>query len=141
MESERLPPHIVLYDGHCGLCDRSVQWLLDRDPAGALSFAPLEGPTAAAIRARHPEIPAAIDSVLFVERAGGTERVLWRSRAVLTALRHVHSRWRFLTILRFVPAVLLDVGYRFVAAIRLKVWGRLDACRVPRPEERARFLP
>lgn len=138
---ENLPPRIVLYDGHCGLCDKSVQWLLARDPSGALHFAALQGPTAASIRARHPEIPRTIDSVLFVERRGARELVRWRSRAVLAALAHVQSPWRHARVLGVIPAPLLDLGYRLIARVRLAIWGRLDVCRVPRPEERARFLP
>ncbi|MBK7756242.1 MAG: DUF393 domain-containing protein [Deltaproteobacteria bacterium] len=38
-----LPPLVVLYDGVCGLCDKSVQWLMDHDPQGRFHFTPLQG--------------------------------------------------------------------------------------------------
>jgi len=44
--------HVVFYDGVCGLCDRSVQFLLARDRERVLHFAPLQGPTAAAVLGR-----------------------------------------------------------------------------------------
>ena len=56
-DAPSLPPRLVLYDGMCGLCDKSVQWLLDHDPDGKLRFAPLQGPTAASILERHPSLP------------------------------------------------------------------------------------
>lgn len=138
---EPLPvPRLVLYDGVCGLCDKSVQWLLDNDPEGRLRFAPLQGETAAAVLARHPEVEE-IDSILFVEREGDEERVYWRSRALFRIAAHLQTRWRALRLLRIFPAFLTDLGYRLVAKIRYRVWGKLDSCRVPTPDERARFLP
>jgi hypothetical protein len=57
---------VVLYDGVCGLCARSVRWILRHEPPGTrlLQFAPLQGPTAEAFRARFPRIPTSIDSVV-----------------------------------------------------------------------------
>jgi predicted DCC family thiol-disulfide oxidoreductase YuxK len=136
-----LPPRLVLYDGVCGLCDHTVQWLLDHDPAGRLSFAPLQGETAAAVRARHPELPHDLDSVILVEQGGAGERLWWRSAAVFRLAGHIGGVWGLLRHLGLLPAALTDLGYRFVAAVRYRVFGVREACRLPRPEERARFLP
>lgn len=139
--SETLPPRLVLYDGVCGLCDKSVQWLLEHDPTGRLVYAPLEGPTAAAVLERH-DLPGGLDSIVFVERDElGIERVHWRSRAILRIVSHLPGGWRRLSWLRVFPALLTDLGYRFVAAVRYRIWGKLDVCRVPREDQRARFLP
>jgi predicted DCC family thiol-disulfide oxidoreductase YuxK len=131
----------VLFDGRCGLCDATVRWLLARDRRGALRFAPLEGRVAAAVRLRHPELPAADETVVLVERPGtDCERVHVRSRAVIEAVGRLGGPWRAVRLLRAVPAVLLDPLYRFVARRRERWFGRLAACRVPGPGERARFL-
>ena len=45
-----LPPRIVLFDGVCVFCERSVGWLLKHDRDRRLHFAPLQGATAAALR-------------------------------------------------------------------------------------------
>lgn len=139
-DSPELPPRLVLYDGICGLCDLAVQWLLARDPKGALFFAPLQGATARRVLGRHPELPKGTDSILFVERDGASERLSWRSRALVRIARHLQGPARHLSLLRFVPAFLADLGYRLVARVRYRIWGRREACRVPSPEERARFL-
>ncbi|HEY7723742.1 MAG TPA: DCC1-like thiol-disulfide oxidoreductase family protein, partial [Anaeromyxobacteraceae bacterium] len=60
-----LPPRIVLYDGACALCTGSVAWLVARDRGGLLRFAPLQGPTAARLRARDARIPAGLDGVVL----------------------------------------------------------------------------
>ncbi len=138
---DALPPRLVLYDGICGLCDRSVQWLLSHDPDGKLHYAPLQGDTAAALRARFPEIPSEVETIVFVERAGEGERVYLRSRAAFRIARHLPGPWRVLAWLAVLPRVLTDLVYRAVARVRYRIWGQLEQCRVPRPGERARFLP
>lgn len=140
-DADSPPSVLVLYDGLCGMCDQTVQWLLDKDRDRRLHFAPLDGSTAAALRARHPQIPDRCDSILVAERVGGAERVYWRSRAVMEVLRYLPRPWSWLALARWLPTFLLDLGYRLVARVRYRIFGRLDACRVPLPEERARFLP
>ena len=135
------PARLVLYDGVCGLCDRTVQWLLENDTEGNLQFAPLQGQTAAAILARHPEVPEGTDSVLFVELIDDEERVTWRSRAIFNMCRYLQNGWQYLAWMSALPAPLSDLFYRFIASIRYSVWGKLDACRVPDAHEKARFLP
>jgi predicted DCC family thiol-disulfide oxidoreductase YuxK len=134
------PAFILLFDGECGFCDGAVRWLLARDPLGRLRFAPLQGETAAALRARHPQIPGDLDTAVLVERAGGDERVHLRSQAVLRTLALVQSPWRHAAWLRVLPRWLVDAAYRAFARRRYRWFERLDACRVPTPEERARFL-
>jgi len=131
----------VFFDGRCGLCDAAVAWLLRRDRRGALRFAPLEGPLAAVVRGRHPELPDADETMVLVERpATAAERVSVRSRAALGILVALGGAWRLLAVLRALPAWLLDPPYRFVARRRARWFGRLPACRVPTAGERAWFL-
>ena len=132
---------IVLYDGLCGFCDGAVQWLLARDRAGALRFAALQGETAAAVRARHPELPAGTDSILYVIGEGAGERLLWSSSAALEICAALPAPWRALRHLRLVPRPLRDLGYALVARLRYHIAGRREACRLPSAAERARFLP
>lgn len=136
-----MSPPVVLYDGLCGFCDVSVQWILRHDAKGQFRFAALGGETATAIHARHPEIPRDLDSILLVEDDDGAERVTWHSRAVFGIARRLGGAWRVLAWFGVLPAFLTDLGYRAFARIRYRVWGRRDSCRIPRPEERSRFLP
>jgi predicted DCC family thiol-disulfide oxidoreductase YuxK len=128
---------LVLYDGTCGLCARSVRWILAHERDHAIRFAPLQGPTAARLRARYPEIPTSIESVVYI--SGG--RAHLRSKALLHAARHLRAPWRWGHALRWLPGGVLDLGYRAVAALRYRIWGHADACGLVTPEQRARFLP
>lgn len=132
---------VVLYDGECGFCDASVQWLLAHDPTGRYRFAPLQGDTAAAIRARHPELPKDLDSIVLVEGPPGEEHAVWRSEAIFRICAQLPGAWRAISWFGVLPRFITDAGYRIFARLRYHVWGRLEACRVPSAAERARFLP
>lgn len=118
-----------------------MRFLLARDRMRTLRFAPLEGPTAAEVRARHPALPPLDETVLLVESPGTpAERVRVRSDAALAILARLGGAWRLATFLRVVPRPLRDAGYRFVARRRTRWFGRLEACRLPPADERERFL-
>jgi predicted DCC family thiol-disulfide oxidoreductase YuxK len=131
---------LVLFDGVCGFCDASVRWLMDRDPDGRLHFAPLQGPLAAALRARHGEIPEDVDTFVYVEIRDGAECVALRSRAIIAVCAQLDPRPGWLRWLRLVPRPLADIGYRVFASLRYRLFGKSDACRVPSAEERSRFF-
>ena len=135
------PPLLVLYDGLCGFCDASVQWLLDHDRDRRLRYAPLQGETARAILARHPEIPPDLDSIILVEQPpGGAERLRWHSDAIARIAAELPAPWRWGAAMRLIPRPLRDLGYRLVARLRYHIWGRKESCRIPSPKERALFL-
>ena len=136
MTRTNTPGPLVLYDGECGLCHRSVRFMLARD-GGRVWYAPLQGETAARLRARHPEIPQTLESVVLVEHG----RVHLRSKAFLYVARYLDPPWRWAYALRWLPAALLDLAYNGIARVRYRVWGRLDRCRVPTTDERAKLLP
>lgn len=129
---------ILLYDGVCGLCARSVRWILSHERDHVIQFAPLQGETAAALRARYPRIPDELSTVVLVDPDAG--RVHLRSKAFVHAARHLRAPWRWLYAFRFVPGFLPDLGYRVVARLRYRLFGRKDACELPAPDQRARFL-
>lgn len=134
-------PAWVLYDGTCGLCDRSVQWLLRRDRRAALRFARLEGPIGEEVRARHPRLPDAEETLLLVVSPRGIdERVYCRSAAAVRAVASLGGRFGGVKLLLLVPPALRDALYSWVARNRRRWFGRLESCRVPTPEERSRFL-
>lgn len=104
-----------------------------------LRYAPLQGETAARLRALHPSIPEAhdLDTAVFVDEG----RVYLRSRAVFAACALLSWPWRALAAFAWLPAPLTDLGYRAVARVRYSVFGKADACRIPAPEEQELFLP
>ena len=139
---DALPLHLVLYDGECGLCSRVVRSLIAADQRGVLHFAPLQGPTAAALRARRVDIPDELDSVLYVDRSTGGEVVSERAAAVIRLGRLLGGRWGLAsTLLALLPRPLADAAYDAVARRRHRFGRDGDVCGLAPPAVRARFLP
>lgn len=107
---------------------------------GTLRFARLEGPLGTALRSRHPELTT-IDSLLWYEPAtpSSPERLLWRSRGALRVARYLGGIWALLASLgALVPRPLRDAVYDWIARHRHAL--AADACLVPTPQQKARFL-
>jgi predicted DCC family thiol-disulfide oxidoreductase YuxK len=130
-----LPDRIVLFDGICGFCNLTVDFLLRRDPAGLLKFAPLQGSTAT--RLIPTEVRDRLDTMAYYRQG----QVYYRTGAVVRVLRDLGGLWAALgTTLWLIPSPLRDTGYRCISAVRYRLFGQHDSCRMPTSEERDRFL-
>jgi len=134
---ENMQPTIVFYDGLCGLCDGFVQFCLEEDTKHVLRFATLQG--ALAKETLGSEVAALALETIAVRTTDG--RTLERSAAVLYVLRQLGGMWRVFGVAgRVFPGPVRDLVYRGVAKNRYRIFGKLDACRIPTPAERAQFL-
>lgn len=142
---------LVIFDGHCGLCNRSVRWLLRRDRRDRLRFVPSESVKVSDLLARHGfgAPPSAVGSgavipgtILVVRDFGGpAEQILARSEAVLALLCELPRPWPAVArTLGRIPRPLRDLGYRLIAHWRYRIWGRLESCPLPAEEARQRYL-
>lgn len=127
--------HIVLFDGVCNLCNGAVNFIIDHDPQHRFRYASLQSDTGRQLLARHPEL-AGIDSIVLL----ADNRVWVKSDAVLQIARYLPGAWRWLAAFRWLPRVLRDGLYDWVARNRYRLFGRSEACRIPTPELRALFL-
>ena len=135
-----IPPgaNVLFIDGECIICNRFVSFILAHDPRGLFHFAHLQGALANDVLRRYGRDPAAIDSIYVLVGAGtADERLYWDGRAA----RAIWPRlfW-FAGVLDWVPVPVLDFCYRAFAKRRYRLFGKLEACRVPTATERARFL-
>jgi predicted DCC family thiol-disulfide oxidoreductase YuxK len=129
---------VVLFDGTCAFCERSVIFVARRDPRGRFCFAPSQSPQAEALLARHGVSRASARSIILVQDG----RVYLRSDAALRIAAGLTFPWSGLRVLLAVPRPIRDAVYRGVAAVRHRLAGSSNACEVPPPALRARlFLP
>ncbi len=134
-------PFVVLYDGICGLCNRTVQFLLKRDRRGRFRYAALQNAFARGLLARHGVDAADLNTVyLVLDAAGPNERLLPKARAVLRMLRELGGFWRVVSWLGVLPSGLLNGGYDFIARRRYRWWGKYESCPLPSKAQRERFL-
>lgn len=133
---------LILFDGVCALCNRSVQTLVEADKEGALRFAPLQGETARPILARHGVSGTDFESLVLVEGFGTDgERIHQKSEAALRTLTFLGGFWRVISWLRVVPRPMRDFVYDCIARNRYRWFGQLESCRRPESHWAQRFLP
>jgi predicted DCC family thiol-disulfide oxidoreductase YuxK len=133
--------HLVLFDGVCGLCNGLVQFVLPRDRDRTFDFAPLQSATGRTWLERFQRNPDNLETLVVVtDYRTDTPAVRTRADAALFVVRALRQPWRLLGILRMLPARVLDVGYNVIARRRYRWFGRYDACVLPPPEQRARFI-
>lgn len=126
---------VVFFDGLCGLCNHSVNWLLAHDPNRRLRFAPLQGTLAG--RVLSPQLRERLDTLVFLRNGS----IYVRTAAVSRILMTLGGPWAALgALLWIIPSPLRDLGYRIVSRLRYRLFGKHDACRLPSPAERAVFL-
>ncbi len=130
---------VLLYDGDCAFCARSVRFLLEHDPDGTARVAAREGPAGRALLAGHPDARSA-DSLVWVERRTTGARALVRYRALLAIGRYLGGGWRVLAAFgRAIPPSIGDHAYDVIARHRRRLAGP-GACVVFTPAERRRVL-
>lgn len=126
--------NIVFFDGVCGFCNKSVDFLLRVDGRRTLFFSPIQGETAK--RILPTERRENVDTISFFD---GTQ-LFYRTTALLKIAKALGGVWLVFYPLIVVPPTWRDLAYDWVARRRYRWFGKRDACRMPSPQERARFL-
>ena len=128
-------PPLLVFDGACGFCSRSVQFILRHEQDHSLLFVPRDSELGQDLR-RHYHLEA-VESLLWI--ADGKAAI--ESSAVLHAGKYVGGIWAQLAVLgTLVPAPLRNWGYRLIARNRQRLSSSAAQCFVPTTEQRARFL-
>jgi predicted DCC family thiol-disulfide oxidoreductase YuxK len=134
------PRDILFFDDVCGLCDRLVQFVLREDREHHFLFSPIQGETISKLKRKVLD-NVEQNSMLVLQASGIERRILVRSDAVLYVLSQL-PRFRWLAQFGLIiPHCIRDVGYRVIAGIRYKLWGRIHPCRLPEQGDSDRFLP
>jgi predicted DCC family thiol-disulfide oxidoreductase YuxK len=131
------PIAVILFDGVCSLCDRSVQFIIQRDPAARFRFGALQSEPAQRLLASvGRSSPATPETFVLLE----DNRVFTRSTAALRIVRRLPFPWPLAYGFIVIPRALRDAIYDWVARHRYRWFGRLDQCLMPTPERRRRFI-
>ncbi|MFT4875856.1 MAG: putative DCC family thiol-disulfide oxidoreductase YuxK [Bacteroidia bacterium] len=127
--------NIVLFDGVCNLCNRSVDFIIRNEKSHKLQFASSQSDVGKSILSKSglDEIPDSV--MLYVDG-----KLLVRSDAVLAISTYLNRPYAYGIIFKNVPKVLRDSVYNLIAKNRYRWFGKKETCRVPSADERERFL-
>jgi predicted DCC family thiol-disulfide oxidoreductase YuxK len=132
----QIPDQLVLFDGVCNLCSALVQFVIRHDPAAKFRFAAIQSEIGGEIFQSHGLDPADLQTFVFVAEG----KMFLRSDAAIEVVSRFGGAWRIFRIFQFVPKVLRDSIYSFIARNRYRWFGRKEVCMVPTAEIKERFL-
>jgi predicted DCC family thiol-disulfide oxidoreductase YuxK len=126
---------IILFDGTCAFCERSVRFIASRDD-GYFRFGASQNPEGQALLASFGTSREAARSLILIE----DQQIFLRSTAVLKVAARLRAPWRYAAVLLMLPRPIRDLVYRMIAAVRHRIAGQSNACEIPPPEIRARLI-
>ncbi|MUP45687.1 thiol-disulfide oxidoreductase DCC family protein [Gramella sp. BOM4] len=128
---------IILFDGVCNLCDGAVQFIIKHDKKDVFRYASLQSEIGKTLVAERGLDPDEIDSIMLIEPGVAYYR---KSTAALEIARDLSGGYSLLKNFLFIPEVMRDGIYDFIAANRYKWFGKKEQCMIPTPELKAKFL-
>lgn len=133
-----MPPEkskIVFFDGVCHLCMGSVQFLLKNNQKENLYFSAVGSETYLSLfsKEKSSKLP---DSILYWKE--GT--LYLESDAILQLVRELKFPWFILFGFWIIPKMIRNPIYQFISKRRYVWFGKADACMVPSPNIKKRFL-
>jgi len=128
-------PSVILFDGVCKLCNRSVNFILRIDRQGRLKLAPLQSDYGRKVLERHGMKSGPLESMMLLEG----ERLTSQSTAIIRISKYLGGLWPLCMIMLIIPRFIRDFLYAIIAKNRYQWFGQYNTCRLPDPEFEDRF--
>ncbi|MEM7426069.1 MAG: DCC1-like thiol-disulfide oxidoreductase family protein [Pseudomonadota bacterium] len=125
-----------LFDGHCVLCSRGVQYALKYETRPDVRFVAIQSKEGRRLALANNVDPDEPHTALYID---GTGRAHEKSDAVIALTRTVGGPGRMLLAAKVLPRRFRDFIYDKVAASRYSIFGKTDTCYLPPPDMRSRF--
>lgn len=125
---------IVFYDGDCGLCNRSVQFILKHEKNNTIRFSPLQSQFSKRFFEEHQFSTPDYTTFYFY----ANNRLYQKSRAAFRLVPFLKWYWQPLRLFALFPRFITDGVYNFIANRRKKIGGTF--CVIPTLENRKRFI-
>src|SRR5699024_9273069 len=130
-----LDKKIILFDGICTFCNRSVQFIIHHDPHEHFQFASLQSDIGQSLLKKY-SIHLSEDSLDLINQNSYDNK----SKAALNITRYLNGLLPLLYIFIIVPRPIRNLVYRYIANNRYKWFGKQTACKIPTTKEKKRFL-
>lgn len=139
MELENLPKNkkIILFDGVCNLCDTSVQFIIKHDKKDVFRFVSIQSELGQKIISYLGIDTALTDSIILYE-PGIAYHV--KAEAALRIAKELKSWHNMLYYFNGIPDAIKNSVYDYIAKNRYKWYGKKEACMIPTPELKSKFL-
>ncbi len=128
---------IILFDGVCNLCDSSIQFIIKHDKKDIFRFVALQSDMGLEITKHIGVDTSKIDSILLYEPG---KAYYYKAEAALKIAKELGGIYTIISWFSILPNFLTNTVYDYIARNRYKWYGKKDACMIPTPELKAKFL-
>lgn len=128
--------NVILFDGVCNLCNGAVQFVLKRDTRHAFRFASLQSNYGQQQLIKFGLDPNSLHSIILIRDT----HFFQQSDAALEIARKLNYGWPLLYSFKILPQFIRDGIYNLIANNRYRFFGKREACWIPTPELKERFL-
>lgn len=126
---------LLLFDGECAFCNRSVLFLVKHERKARVNFVPLESEAGKALRA-YFEIDPKVDSIILIR----DHSAFIKSCAALRLLQYMKGLWPLLSVFVIIPPFLRNPVYDLIAKYRRKIYGKVESCALLTDLDSSRIL-
>ncbi len=134
MESDK---KIILFDGVCNLCNGAIQFMIKHDTKDTFRYAALQSNIGKKLIAERNIDTDNVDSIILIEPGVAYYN---KSDAALQIGKQLKGYRTISSLLYLLPSGLRNIVYDFIAQNRYKWYGKKEACMIPAPELKAKFL-
>ena len=127
---------IILFDGVCNFCNRSINIILKHDKDSYFQFAPSQSNAGIDILQQFDLDQKASASVILIDN----EKVFTKTDAVIQIATYLTGWPKSFRLLKFIPKPIRDFSYDVIAKNRYALFGKKETCRIPDESIRHRFL-
>jgi predicted DCC family thiol-disulfide oxidoreductase YuxK len=128
---------IILFDGVCNLCNSAVQYVIEHDKNNVFKFAALQSAIGEKLMKERGIDASQIDSIILIEQGVA---YYTKSTAALKIARSFGGIWQLAGVFQWIPEKIRDWVYDYIANNRYKWYGKKEACMVPDPALKSKFL-
>lgn len=136
MENLPIDKKIILFDGVCNLCDNSVQFIIKHDAKDVFRFASLQSEIGEQILKHIGVETKKVDSIVLYIPG---EAYYFKAEAAMQIAKDLNSLLKIISYLSFTGSV-GNFVYDYIARNRYQWYGKKDACMIPTPELKSKFL-
>ena len=127
---------LVLFDGICNLCDRTVNFIIKRDPDEGFRFIPLQSPLGKALLAKFGFPTDYRESFVLIDDA----KPYTKSTAFIRISKKLSKPWPLCSVAAIIPRSIRDFIYTNIGKNRYRWFGKHDYCEIRSDSINHRFI-
>jgi len=128
--------NIIIFDGVCNFCNKSVNFIIKRDTNFHFLFTPNQSTQAEELLKKYGLSDISLSTIILIKN----DKYYVKSDAILEIIKELSGYWYLFGIFKVLPKSFRDFIYNFISKNRYKLFGKKEFCMMPSKEIKERFI-